>query len=87
MAIISRELGIVKGENVSAGEAAEALIKQIEEWTKRLGIPQDLKEFGVKESDVPDLAVAAAKVTRLLNNNPKPVSLSDMEEIYRKLLN
>ncbi|SHS25718.1 1,3-propanediol dehydrogenase [Mycobacteroides abscessus subsp. abscessus] len=86
MAIISKELGIVKGE-VSTSEAAEALIKQIEEWTKRLGIPQDLKEFGVKEEDVPELAVAAAKVTRLLNNNPKPVSTADMESIYRKLLN
>jgi alcohol dehydrogenase len=87
MAFISRELGIVKGEEVSDGEAAEALIKQIEEWTKRLRIPQDLKEFGVKEEDVPELAVAAAKVTRLLNNNPKPVTTADMEEIYRKLLN
>ena len=85
MAIISKELGIVKGD-VSASEAAEALIKQIEDWTKRLGIPQDLKEFGVKEEDVPELAVAAAKVTRLLNNNPKSVTTDDMEAIYRKLL-
>jgi hypothetical protein len=30
--------------------------------------------------------VSASQVTRLLNNNPKELSLEDMEAIYRQLL-
>lgn len=86
MAVIAREIGVVANRDASAAEAAEALISQIEEWTKRLNIPQNLKEFGIKEDDVTELAEAASKVTRLLNNNPKDLSVSDMEDIYRKLL-
>lgn len=86
MAVIAREIGVVSNREASAAEAAEALISQIEEWTKRLNIPQNLKEFGIKEDDVTELAEAASKVTRLLNNNPKELSVSDMEDIYRKLL-
>jgi alcohol dehydrogenase len=87
MAVIAREIGVVSSREASSEEAAEALISQIEEWTKRLNIPQNLKEFGIKEEDVAELAEAASKVTRLLNNNPKELSVSDMEDIYRKLLN
>jgi alcohol dehydrogenase class IV len=86
MAMVARELGLVNGENVSDNEAAQALINTIQEWTERLNIPQNLGEFGIKEEDVPALAVAAAKVTRLLNNNPKKLTIEDMETIYRRLL-
>lgn len=87
MAIISKEIGLVKDIRIKEDEAAELLIEQMERWTKELEIPQDLKTFGVKEEDVAELAVAAAKVTRLLNNNPKAMDLKDIESIYRKLLN
>lgn len=86
MAIIAREIGIVKDLEVTANEAAQILIKQIEDWTATLGIPQNLQEFGVTEEDVPALAEAAAKVTRLLDNNPKTLTVTDMKDIYRKLL-
>ncbi|MFD2706263.1 iron-containing alcohol dehydrogenase [Salibacterium lacus] len=67
-------------------QAAEKMIEQIKEWTKTLEIPQDLSEYGVAEEDVEDLAVAASKITRLLDNNPKELSLEDMKNIYRRLL-
>lgn len=86
MALIAKEIGVVTSREASSAEAAEALITQIEEWTKRLNIPQNLKAFGIKEEDVEDLATAASKVTRLLNNNPKELTVADMQGIYRKLL-
>lgn len=86
MALIAKEIGVLTSREASSAEAAEALITQIEEWTKRLNIPQNLKAFGIKEEDVEDLATAASKVTRLLNNNPKELTIADMQGIYRKLL-
>lgn len=66
--------------------AAEAVLRQIEEWTRELNIPQNLAAFGVREEHLNELSVAASKVTRLMDNNPKPMGLSDIKEIYGKLL-
>ncbi len=66
--------------------AAHKLIQQIRQWTATLNIPQDLREFGVGEEHLADMAVAASKVTRLMANNPKALSLADIESLYRCLL-
>ncbi|TDF95439.1 iron-containing alcohol dehydrogenase [Paenibacillus piri] len=82
---VAEPMGIqIRGS--SKAEAAGRVVDRIVEWTKILEIPQDLRSFGVEENDVPALAVSASKVTRLLNNNPKTLTLDDMEAIYRKLL-
>jgi len=83
--LVAEPMGI-KIEGFSKTEVAQKVVNRIVEWTNVLEIPQNLKEYGVKEEDVPGLALSASKVTRLLNNNPKEVSLKDMEGIYRKLL-
>ncbi|MFD1415793.1 iron-containing alcohol dehydrogenase [Oceanobacillus jeddahense] len=72
--------------NLSEDEAARAVIDKIREWTEVLEIPQNLKSYGVSESHLKEISIAASKVTRLLNNNPKEMSLRDIEEVYRKLL-
>ncbi|UVH51862.1 iron-containing alcohol dehydrogenase [Pseudomonas sp. CBSPBW29] len=66
--------------------AAHKLIAQISQWTQRLNIPQDLRAFGVSEEHLADMAVAASKVTRLMANNPKPLTLAEIEQLYRCLL-
>lgn len=87
MAQIAREIGLASSHpEAGEEELAEILITQIEDWTKRLNIPQDLSDFGVTEADLPALAEAASKVTRLMDNNPKVLSVKAIEEIYRKLL-
>lgn len=65
---------------------AERVVAQIQAWNQELQIPQNLSEYGVSAGDLPKLAEAAAKVTRLLNNNPKRVSNPDIHAIYKKLL-
>lgn len=67
-------------------DLAERVIHQIEEWTADLHIPQQLKAFGVSKEDVPVLAQAASEVKRLMDNNPKPMSVSEIEQVYMKLL-
>ena len=70
----------------SKASQAERVIRKIEEWTADLNIPQNLKTFGVSKEDVPSLAEAAADVKRLMDNNPKPMSIAEIEAVYLKLL-
>lgn len=83
--LVAEPMGIeIQGH--SKKEVAQNVVNRIVEWTNILEIPQNLKEYGVTEEDIPELAISASKVTRLLDNNPKDVSVEDMEAIYRKLL-
>jgi alcohol dehydrogenase class IV len=73
-------------ESDSDERAASKLIAQISEWTSILNIPQNLREFGVAQEHLAEMAVAASKVTRLMANNPKALSLDDIQQLYRRLL-
>lgn len=87
MATIAKHIGIVSTESsIADSEASEKLIEKIEEWIMELNIPQDLSDFGVSDKDVAALSEAAFKVRRLLDNNPKKLSVKDIEGIYRRLL-
>lgn len=83
--LVAEPMGI-SVQGYSKEEVAQKVVDRIVEWTNILEIPQNLKEYGVTEDDIQELAISASKVTRLLNNNPKEVSVEDMEAIYRKLL-
>lgn len=82
---VAQAMGLQDG--IASGNAiSEAVNRRIFEWTAEMHIPQNLRAFGVNDEDVDDLAVAASKVTRLLNNNPKPMNLAEIRAVYRKLL-
>ncbi len=53
---------------------------------KDLKIPQSLTELGVLKETVPDMAKAAMNVTRLMGNNPREMTVEDIERIYEKAL-
>jgi alcohol dehydrogenase class IV len=63
-------------------EIALALIGFISSLIKRLKLPVSLLEMGIGESDIITLAHDAMLQTRLLVNNPKPVTLEDVKKIY-----
>lgn len=73
-------------EGLSLREAAQRAIEAIRALAQDIRVPQKLSEFGVKEEDVPRLAEGVLKVTRLLANNPRTVTLEDAKEIYLKSL-
>lgn len=85
LALVAEPMGIT-AQGLSNSELAEKVVEKITEWTNVLEIPQDLKNYGVKEEELPEISVSASQVTRLLNNNPKKLSLADIEAIYRQLL-
>jgi alcohol dehydrogenase len=68
----------------SINEIALDLIGFIEDLIKQLKLPVSLVEMGIDESDIDILAKDAMLQTRLLINNPKPVTLEDVIHIYRQ---
>ena len=86
-----RDIAEAMGLDVNGLKAEEAAKKMIDELYSLVADLQineslKLKERGITIADVDVMVEGAAKVTRLLNNNPKPMSKSDMREIYLKLL-
>jgi alcohol dehydrogenase class IV len=63
-------------------EIAQELIDFIAGLIKQLKLPVSLAEMGIVESDIDTLATDAMLQTRLLVNNPKPVLLADVKQIY-----
>jgi alcohol dehydrogenase class IV len=79
----------VFGENTSGlskRQAAQVAVQGLRTLAADLKVPASLREFGVKDEHIPDLAQGVMKVTRLLANNPRELSLEDAEEIYRRVL-
>jgi alcohol dehydrogenase class IV len=47
------------------------------------GIPARLRDVGIPQNAIKDMAVEAMKITRLLKNNPRTVTVEDAIEIYK----
>lgn len=71
---VARALGVTTAE-----EGVETIRKLIRDC----GIPATLKEVGVPYDAIETMAADAMKITRLLNNNPRPVSKKDAVAIYQ----
>ncbi|WP_339718971.1 iron-containing alcohol dehydrogenase [uncultured Paraglaciecola sp.] len=68
--------------NDDAETIANKVIQQLHDLCETVGIPRGMRALGIKEEDIPELATEAFKVERLLKNNPRKLSLSDIESIY-----
>ena len=64
-------------------EAASAFVAAMAERVAAMPYAQNLRAAGVKESDLPMLAVDAMKVQRLLVNNPRDVAYDDALALYQ----
>ena len=81
---VAGAMGIPPGAD--AEETSKRAVEGIFSLVRSLGIPSTLRELGVGTDDLDEIVAAAMKVTRLLDNNPKPVSPGDARSIYMKLL-
>ena len=61
----------------------EQLIAELEAFSARSGLPTRLRDAGVPEEMLPQLAKDAMLQTRLLVNNPREVSEADALAIYQ----
>jgi len=71
-----------KVETLSALEGAEMAVKFVERLSDDIRVPRRLRDVGIPEHAIPGLAEAAMKVTRLLANNPRKITLEDAIAIY-----
>jgi alcohol dehydrogenase len=76
----------IMGENtaeLTAEAAARKSIDAVRKLSRDTGIISRMRELGVPESAIDPMAESAMKVTRLLNNNPKELSIDDVRQIYQ----
>lgn len=66
--------------------ATEAVIAALFTLNRDLSIPSDLKPWNITAADLETLVDGAAKVTRLLDNNPRAMSRADIAAIYTQLV-
>lgn len=67
-------------------ETALRGLDQLKYLCSACGIPENLGALGILESDIPEMAALAMKVTRLLKNNPRPLNYEDAIQIYKNLM-
>jgi alcohol dehydrogenase class IV len=72
-----------KVEGISELIGAEIAVRFIERLSDDIRVPRRLRDVGIPADAIPRLAEAAMKVTRLLANNPRKVTLEDAVAIYK----
>jgi alcohol dehydrogenase len=74
------------GEDVSGLaelQAAERAVTAVERLRNDIGIPDRLRELGVKQEQLRPFAEKAASIRRILRVNPRPVTAEELEEILK----
>lgn len=71
------------GRATATQDITAQFIEEIADLNKRLGLQTQLREVGISQADLPQMASDAMKQTRLLVNNPREVSEQDAFDIYR----
>jgi alcohol dehydrogenase class IV len=67
-------------------EAASELPDILANLALAVGITPNLRSLGVEDDDLPSLATAGSRITRLVSNNPRPVDDAGLTEVLRSAL-
>ncbi|WP_157271838.1 iron-containing alcohol dehydrogenase [Azohydromonas aeria] len=84
-AAMARAMGLDTG-GLSDAQAGTAFVEELKRLNADLGVPPHLRGWGIDETHLDGLVEGASKVTRLLDNNPRPMSRADMRALYAALL-
>lgn len=76
---------IKENDNVTIDFKPEILIDMLKKLNSDLGIPNSLKELGVKEESIEEMAIDAMKSGNVLAN-PRTTTLDDMIQLYKKAM-
>lgn len=76
-ALENRKLG-------DAEKACEAAVTRVEQLSRKLGLPKDLKNYGVKKKDIEK--IAKASMGSSMKKNPSEVTLTDAIEVLDHLV-
>lgn len=83
---IARAMGIGNVDAMSQEEYRQAAIDAVRQLSKDVGIPQTLREIGVKEEDLEALSEAAIADV-CTGGNPRPCSKELVWEVYKTAFN
>jgi alcohol dehydrogenase class IV len=75
-----------KLDHLSLLDQAYQAAKAVKAIYRDLKIPQSLTELKVPKDAIPGMAKAAINVTRLMGNNPRTMTVQDVEKIYEKAI-
>jgi alcohol dehydrogenase len=81
-----REVAVLLGERtegLSVRSAAERSVEAVTQLIRDLNLPSRLREVGVEEGSLPEMARGAAAVSRLLDQNPRTATEADLLAIFR----
>lgn len=82
MARVAELMGLTAaGQTVEA--AADAAIRAVRDLRRQIGIPDRLRDIGVREAQLGGFAQAAFGIKRMLRVNPRQATAQDLEEILR----
>lgn len=84
-AAIARALGVAAAAD-DTRTAAEAGVSRIEQLSRECGLPRSLRPLGLTPEAVPTLVAGAMQVTRLLQNNVRPIAPEDATAIFNSAL-
>ena len=70
-------------DGCSDREFASRAVMAVFELSADIGIPGTLKELDIPSQAIPEMSEAAMKVERPILNNPRPVTVKVIENIYR----
>jgi len=80
-ASVARLMG-VKDKGLSLEDTARQGVEAAKSLAKEIGIPRHLREVGVPKTALEDMAAATLGITRLLANNPRPLTMDDSRSIW-----
>ena len=69
--------------DLSMRDAAARSVQAVRRLADDVGIAAHMRALDIPESAIDEMAEGAMKVTRLLNNNPRTMTLEDAKSIYR----
>lgn len=74
--------GVVGGQSVE--EAAASAVQLVADWVEQMRLPRRLRDIGVREEQLPELA-RMAFASRTVQNNPKPITdAAQIEELLQR---
>lgn len=82
---IAGAMGIAR-EGLSAEDLGGRVVEEIFALCRDVHIPDSLRSFGVSAEDLDFLTTSASEVHRLLDQNPKTMTLGDIRSIYQQIL-
>ncbi|MBI5583777.1 MAG: iron-containing alcohol dehydrogenase [Deltaproteobacteria bacterium] len=66
-------------------QGAKQCIRKVIRLSRAIGIPEKLSDLKIPKKAIPQMAPAALKIARPIENNPRPITEEDIAALYRQM--